>query len=408
MKMYRNNLRTSLDSLRSNRVRTFWTMAGIIIGVTSVILTIGIGQGVKLQVDGQLQKFGKDLIVVQPAELTAGKGNSVLSDLAITGELTSKDIEVVNKAKGVALSAPLTIAGSGVKSDNGTYSEGFVIGTTSDLPSLLNQSVEYGSFLDETTSNGNSAILGKDAADKMFNQNVPLGHTFTFNGREFIVIGIFNDFHSSPLSQQTNFDNAIFISHEAAEDVTKGTAPTYRIFAKGSDSNNVPEVAANIEAAVKKAHGGGNDVAVMHGDKSIDSSNSVLLLLTKLVAGVAAISLLVGGLGIMNVMMVSVTERMHEIGIRKAVGATNSQIMHQFLMESSLLSFVGAVLGVGFSYAIAALLKIYTDIHPSISLITVLVVVLASLMIGMIFGTFPAVKAARKDPIEALRSSGNL
>ena len=408
---HHNNFTTSLDSIRCNKSRSFLTMLGIIIGVSSVILIIGIGQGVKNQVSGQLHHFGKDLIVIKPSQIKAGGINkesaSLLSDLSVAGYLSAKDVSTVKHAKSVSLSAPLTIVAGAVNTENGLYSKGYVISTSPDLSSLLNQSMEFGTFLSDDDAGSNTAVIGKSAAEEMFNESVPLGRSFTFHGREFIIRGIFNDFNNSPLSTQANFDNAIFIPNDVANEITNNTAPTYQILAKGSGMSGSTAAANSIKQDLNKTHGGQSNISVLMGNESVIASDSILNLLTKLVAGVAAISLLVGGLGIMNVMLVSVTERMHEIGIRKAIGATNAQILHQFLLESSLLSLIGAFIGVCVAYTAELLLKVYTDLKPAISIEVVLAVTLISLAIGILFGTIPALKAARKDPIEALRS-GNL
>jgi putative ABC transport system permease protein len=382
-------------------------MLGIIIGVASVILVVGIGQGVKNQISGQLHHYGKDIIVVHPAQIKPGGANkastSLISDMSVTGYLSSKDVQTVKSSKGVVASAPLTIVGGAVKGENGLYSGGYVIGTSADLSSLLNQSMDFGTFLGEDDMGSNTAVLGKDAAEEMFKVNIPLGHSFVFHGREFVVRGVFNDFNSSPLSTQANFDKAIFIPYDVADQITNNTAPTYKIIAKGGSGKDATTTANEIKSNLDKTHGGQSNMSVLVGNQNAVTSDAVLNLLTSLIAGIAAISLLVGGLGIMNVMMVSVTERMHEIGIRKAIGATNAQILHQFMLESSLLSVIGGVIGIGVAFIVSGLLRVYTNLEPSISLELVLLATFTSLLLGVVFGTIPALQAARKDPIDALR-----
>lgn len=163
-------------------------------------------------------------------------------------------------------------------------------------------------------------------------------------------------------------------------------------------------VVARLKQALNKAHGGQSGLAVMSGNQNLTSSDNILELLTRLVAGVAGISLLVAGIGIMNVMLVSVTERRHEIGIRKAVGATNRQIMGQFMIEAGVLSLCGGIVGIVLAFIINGALRTLTDLEPVISWQIVLLASGVSLLVGIIFGTLPAIKAAYKDPIEALRS----
>jgi len=402
----RGHFKAGIDSLRGAKFRSFWTMLGVIIGVTSVITVVSIGEGIKQQVGKQIHHLGQNVITVRPDQLRtdAGSDSTIISGLSVSGPLGVKDIETIKHTKGVAASAPLTIVGGSVRSENGAYKNGFVIGTGGDLPGLLNQSMAYGTFFSDEDEGLNVAVVGQHASEAMFNTDVPLGRSFKFHGEDFIVRGVFNQFTTTPLSQQADFNNAVFIPNDIAERLSKNTAPTYAVLARANNARQTTTVANNIGRALDKDHGGQSGFAVMSGNQNLAASNGILNLLTRLVAGVAAISLLVGGLGIMNVMLVSVAERMHEIGIRKAVGATNRQIMSQFMIESSLLSLVGGVIGISLAVVIDLVLRALSSLQPSISWQIVVIATGVSLLVGVIFGTFPAVKAARKDPIDALRS----
>ncbi|HEX4775099.1 MAG TPA: ABC transporter permease [Candidatus Saccharimonadales bacterium] len=404
----RGHLKAGLDSVRGAKVRSFWTMLGVVIGVASVITVVSIGEGIKGQVSGQIHHYGKNLITVRPAQLqpsgSSGQNLGVITGLNLSSPLTDKDVMAVRDAKGVQASAPLTITPGSIKGETGSYGDGFVIGTTQDLPSLLNQSLSYGDFWNESDSDSNVAVVGQHAAQKMFNVDVPLGHSFTFHGQQFVVRGIFNQFVTTPLSQQVDFNNAIFIPNDVAENLTNSTAPTYAILARGATDQQVAMVAKNVTSAMVQAHGSNNGFEVLSGNQNLAVNDTILNLLTRLIAGIAAISLLVGGLGIMNVMLVSVSERLHEIGIRKAVGATNRQIMSQFMVEATALSLAGGLIGILISFLIDLALRAWTTLQPNISWQIVVIASGVSLLVGVIFGTIPAAKAARKDPILALRS----
>jgi ABC-type antimicrobial peptide transport system permease subunit len=405
----KGHLKAGVDSVRSAKLRSFWTMLGVIIGVTSVITVVAVGQGIKQQIGGQLHRFGSDLITVRPGQLhtTLDTGNNafnLLTGLSVNAPLTSRDIAAVRGVKGVGASAPLTVVNGTVKAPNGVYRGGLVLGTTPDLPSLLNQSLAYGAFLDDLDMGSNVAVLGQGAVDEMFDEDVPLGRSFNFHGQQFIVKGIFNPFSASPLSQQADFNQAIFIPNDVAKSLSKDTAPTYAIMARATTKAQTTKVAEAIETTLNKIHGDQHNFEVLTGSQTLASSNSILNLLTRLIAGVAAISLLVGGIGIMNVMLVSVAERTHEIGIRKAVGATNRQILGQFMVESSVLTVAGGIIGIGLAFLVEVGLRLTTDLKPVISWQSVLIASSVSLLIGVVFGSVPALKAARKDPIDALRS----
>lgn len=405
----RGHLKAGLDSVRGAKLRSFWTMLGVIIGVTSVITIVGIGEGVKQQVSGQIHHLSKDLITVRPDQVRPGGGSgtdaTLLSSLNINSSLSDKDITTVARTKGVAATAPLTIVAGQVRGgDSGAYNDGFVIGTTSSLPSLLNQSVAYGAFLSDDDVGSDVAVLGSHAATELFNENVPLGRSFTIHGQQFIVRGIFNDFNDAPLSQGADFNNAIFIPNDVAGMLTNHAAPIYQILARPTDTRHAAATAANIQKALDKAHGGQSNLSVLEGNQNLAASNYILDLLTRLIAGVAAISLLVGGIGIMNVMLVSVAERIHEIGIRKAVGATDRQILSQFMIEASVLTLSGGIIGIGLAFLIDLGLRLATHLQPVISWQVVALATGVSLLVGIVFGSFPAFKAARKAPIDALRS----
>jgi putative ABC transport system permease protein len=405
--VHHGHLKSGLDSLRGAKLRSFWTVLGVIIGVTSVITIVSIGEGIKQQVGGQIHHLGQNIIIVRPTQLIGGSGanseTNAISGLNVTSQLNVKDIDVISRTPGVTASAPLTVLSGTARGDR-SYNGGFVIGTTSDLPGLLNQSMTYGGFFSSDDNGGNVAILGQHASEELFNEDVPLGRTITFHGQSFIVQGIFNQFTSAPLSQQADFNNAIFIPNDVAESLSKNTAPTYEVLARPDSARHSAGVITRLEQALNKAHGGTSGLAVISGNQNLTSSGNILELLTRLVAGVAGISLLVAGIGIMNVMLVSVTERRHEIGIRKAVGATNRQIMGQFMIEAGVLSLSGGIVGIVLALIINVALRVATDLQPVISWDIVLLASGVSLLVGIVFGTLPAIKAAYKDPIEALRS----
>lgn len=400
------HIRAGLDSARGARVRNFWTMFGIIVGVASVITVVGIGQGIKTQISNQIHHFGKDLIIVQPISNNTGQSKAnLLTGTSYVGSLSGKDLTAVVSASGVGKSAPLSLASGTVRTDSHAYTDGVVIGTTADLPALLNQSMAYGDFLTKDDVGHNVAVIGEFAAQKIFNDAVPLGRTFSFRGQEFIVHGIFNQFDATPLSQQVDFNKAIFIPYDVAASLTDNTALTFEILAKPVDTKQVIAVTTNIKQALNTIHNGESDISVLLQSQNLAGNNVIVDLITRLIAGVAAISLLVGGVGIMNVMIVSVSERMHEIGIRKAVGASNRQILSQFIIEATFLSFMGGIIGIIVAFVIDLGLRLTTALRPEISWQLVAIATGVSLIVGIVFGSLPAFIAARKDPIEALRSN---
>lgn len=406
----KGNIKTAINSVRASKWRSLLTMLGIIIGIVSVVTVVSIGEGIKQQVLTQINQRGEDLITIRPGQLVnRDKGGQItgvnlFSGFTNTGTLVDSDIEVVQKTKGVETAVPLSIVAGQINHMEESSTSATVIGTTAALPDVLNQEIEFGAFFPESDENQNGAIIGTNVAENIFGNEVPLGESFTFQDREFIVRGVFQEFENALFSLDTDFNNAIFIPYPVAQELTQNNAPIYEILAVAEESASASTVAAGIKENLQAAHGNQEDFTVLKQDESLGVTNNILNLMTMLIAGVAAISLLVGGIGIMNVMLVSVTERLHEIGIRKAIGATSRQIMSQFLIEATVLSVLGGIIGVLVALLVNFLIRVTTNIEPVISWQVVLIAAGVSLAVGIVFGTAPALKAAQKDPIEALRN----
>lgn len=404
----RGNVRMALASIRGAKWRSMLTMLGVIIGIVSVVMVVGIGEGVKQSIAHQVDQFGKDLITVRPGNVKTDRGHGITStDLffglnSVSG-LTGRDLAVVKKSEHVRVAAPLSLVPGEVKAGNRTLAQSLVIGTNAGLPAALNRNIPYGDFFDPKDESANVAIIGRHVAQTLFDDYVPLGQSFTFRGHTFIVRGMFDDFKTTPLAPAANFNDAIFIPYKVAEKITGNSVQMYSILAKPDKPQNTRAAIVAVNSALLKAHGGERDFSVLDQKSNLAASSDVLSLITTMIAAIAAISLLVGGVGIMNIMLASVTERTHEIGVRKAIGATNRQILNQFVMESAVLSLVGGIVGVVISLVSVLLLRLYTSLRPVISWEAILIATGASLIIGLIFGVTPAIKAARKDPIEALR-----
>jgi len=408
----RSNIKMALSSVKSNKWRSFLTMLGIIIGITSVVTVVSIGEGIKHQVNGQISQLGSDLITVRPGELvqrdSSGSINGVnfLQGSNSFGSLTQNDMNVVAKTKDVQQAVPLALVNGVVKVEGLKGSSPLVLATTSDLPKLLSQSIAGGSFFEsDTSAEPYVAVIGANVAQKLFHQRMPLGSSFEFLGQQFFVQGVFNKFDTPPLSLSTDFNDTIFIPYTTAQMLTQNNTQLYEVLAKPTDPAQLGTVVKNISDSLTNEHQGQQKFTVLRQDEGLAVTNNVLDLLTRLIAGIAAISLLVGGISIMDVMLVSVAERMHEIGIRKALGATNRQILTQFLTEASVLSVLGGLIGVVVSLAIAFLIGSFSPLTPVVTWQIVLLATGVSLVVGIIFGTAPALKAARKDPIDALRNN---
>lgn len=403
--LMRSHVRMAMGSLKNAKGRSILTMLGIVVGVVAVITTIAIGEGVKRQVSHQVKGLGSDLITVRPGRISANEKNQI-HDIALpilysASTIKDTDVEVVRQTAGVASIAPISyFTGTAIHED--VKNDSFVmIGTTYELPELITQKVSYGTFFGAGDGNKHFAVIGKRVAEVLFNENVPVGKMFTIRGQEFVVRGVLDEFETSPISIIPDYNRAIFIPYSVAAQLTEGNAKISQLIIK--PKKDVAATATAVKTSLLKAHKNEEDFTVLRQDEMLAVTNRVFNLLTAMISAIAGISLFVAGIGIMNIMLVSVTERTHEVGIRKAIGASNPQILGQFLTEAIVISIFGGLLGIGLSYGAVAVITILTDLTPVITWPVVALASGVSLIVGSIFGIAPAIKAARKDPIQALR-----
>ena len=407
MSKYAGNVNMAIQSLRAARWRSWLTMFGIIVGIVSAVTVVSIGEGIKHQISGQINHLGENILTIRPG--TVSENNAPLQSLtdlinpSTNSVLTSNDLNVIQKVSNVSSVVPLSIVPGPIQigSSNPNIT---VIGTNDAFPSVLNQTVEYGEFFNPNDVNPDVAVIGNNLATALFGTSAPLGQSFTFRGQQFDVVGVLNSFNTPPLSINADFNNAIFIPYQVADQLEQGTAPLYEVLAKVSSSPLTSVTKQNITVALKAAHGGVVDFSVLTQAQTLNVTSRVLNLLTDFIGAVAAISLLVGGIGIMNVMLVSVTERTHEIGIRKAIGATNKQIRSQFITEAVVLCIVAGLAAIIISLLINASLRVVTSLQPAISWQIMVLSMIVAVVVGIVFGSIPALKAAHKEPIDALRN----
>ncbi len=409
--MIKTNFSMAIASIMRSKWRSFLTMLGIIVGVISVVMIFSLGEGIKHQVSSQLGDLGSDLVVVRSGKLINRDTDGGIASInwsAAFGQstLTEQDYDSLKKLESLRAVAPLTPVLGVVESDSGTPvdANSVVLATTPQIRDVLNQDVESGEFFTTPDSNKNVVVLGPAVAAKLFGEDSPVGHTITIRGVPFIVRGVMPISKPSPLSiASSDFNQALFIPYPAAKALVGGSLPIREIHLKLASETNTKVAVAEINAAMLESHGRTEDFTVLEPKDFIGVVDKAFKLFTTFIGAVAAISLIVGGIGIMNVMLVSVSERTHEIGIRKAIGATNQQILGQFMVEALMLSFFGGLFGIIGSVLCGALIRYYTELKPVFVPQVIAVAVLTATGVGIVFGIAPAIKAARKDPIRALR-----
>lgn len=406
--MFVDNVKIAFQSLNSSKWRSFLTMLGVIVGVVSVVVTVSIGEGIKHQVTNQINELGADLITVLPGNDINSSESSLFKRLNLLpdfggGSFSVRDLTIVGGTQGVREAVPMSLITGQVSAGGQTYGNDLIVATTDGLPDVLNEGVEAGQFFAPQDNNNDVAVIGENVAQQLFHEPTPVGSSFQIRGQTFIVDGVFGQFVTNPLLPISNYNNAIFIPFGVGASLSGGSPQIYQIYVKPNNVKGTDQVAQNIQQSLSHERGGETNFTVLDQKQDLAIANETLTLLTGLIAGVAAISLIVGGIGIMNIMLVSVTERTREIGVRKAVGATNKQVFSQFLIESSAIGLMGGFIGVIISIGIDVALGILTSLKPAITAPIVLLAVGIGLVVGVIFGVMPAVRAARRNPIESLR-----
>lgn len=399
------NLKIAINNLRATKMRTALTVLGIIIGVASVTAIFAIGEGAKNAVRGQITQLGNDIITIRPGRAVLQNTNAWLSSGILptysSSTLTEHDLESTVEVSHVKAAAPLMFI-TGSIGNNHTAS-GTIIATTPELSSALSLSMRSGEFLSHQTSR-QTVVLGQDLAIQLLGSDVAIGQKVQLRGQEFTVIGILKKFESSiAVSNTVDLNRSAFVSIEAGKSFNQGIAQIQQITVKADDRNQTSGIASEVQKKILANHGGEEDFSVLRPEEALQLTDQLFHALTAFISAVASISILVGGIGIMNIMLVSVTERTREIGIRKAVGATNRQILTQFLIESLVMTVLGGVLGVFVGYGSAFIVGSYLGFVPGFTAWILLSAMAIALGVGLLFGAWPAIKAARKDPIEALR-----
>ncbi|EHQ91947.1 ABC transporter permease [Desulfosporosinus youngiae] len=398
------SIRVSLRALRANKLRSALTMLGIIIGVAAVIAMVGIGNGATASITSQIQGMGSNLLTISPGQTNTGGVNGGAGSSA---SLTMTDVSKIKVGGAVKAVAPLTSTNAQVVLGSGNTSAS-INGTTADYEIIRNVTMARGRFItqEDVNSSARVAVLGPNVVEALMgdaNADI-VGKNIKINNVPFQVIGVTTATGSTGFQSNDDLITAP-ISTIQARLIGKKTVRSILVSATSEDLMQTAQ--DEITAALRKAHkiqdGKENDFRIQNQADMLETMQSVTQTMTMLLGGIAGISLLVGGIGIMNIMLVSVTERTREIGIRKAIGAKGRDILLQFLIEAVVLSILGGGIGIALGYGGANLAGKVLAMDTSISVTSVFMAFGFSAAIGIIFGVFPARKAAAMDPIDALR-----
>jgi len=403
------NLAIAMQALRVNKMRSILTMLGIVIGVAAVIAMIAIGNGAQQRLQEQIASLGSNLLIVVPGSIIQSGARLGAGNAQTLTELDARAI--LNEIPDVAFAAPLTRSNAQVVFGNTNWATS-IHGVYNDYFDVREWNLAEGRFFDqgEITRFGKVAILGKTVSSQLFGEDNPVGQVVRIRGIPFEIIGLMETKGQS--SQGQDQDDVIFVPLTTGRNRLFGEprgriARVGTIMIKAQEGASTQEVEARITELLRQRHriapGMENDFQIRNLTEILKTQEAASKVMSMLLAAVASVSLLVGGIGIMNIMLVSVTERTREIGLRLAVGARGRDIMMQFLVEAMTLATLGGAIGVLLGVLISWLVAYIANWSISLNLLSIILAVGFSAAIGIFFGYYPAKKAAKMQPIEALR-----
>lgn len=400
--MYKESFLMAWASLIANKMRSILTMLGIIIGVVAVIALVSIGNGVKQDIQNSISSLGSNLLMVMPG---APRTPGVRPSQGSMKSLKVSDYQAISKLDGVKAASPYT-ANSYVsiyQSKNWTTT---VSGVSSNFQDVNNWTMSEGRFISSKNVENRErvAVVGQTVVKNLFAGDDPVGKEIRVKNIPFRVIGVLNSKGNGTMGNDQ--DDVIFIPYTTAMERVEGVDYLRMVYVVASDDNGIDRLQSDIENLLRVRHGikdtNLDDFNIQNMKSIMETMEQTTGTLTLFLGAVAAISLVVGGIGIMNIMLVSVTERTREIGIRKALGATYFVIVTQFLIEAVVISLMGGLIGIALGIGASKLIGLASGMSTVISVPTIILSFAFSMAIGLVFGIYPARKAAKLNPIDAL------
>lgn len=403
--LFKTHLRLARASVKQNRTRSFLTCLGIAIGIASIVLILSLTGSISNLIKGEVKDIGADLVVVRPSRSKDTVTNFIeeltMANSFEKSSLSLVDVSSVSAVEGVTAVAPIAISTNTLKNEENTIPSATIVGTTPDFNVIEPLALKYGVFLNNKNTDS-AVVIGHNLALHLYNSSNPIGRTLSFLGRRFIITGVLDEIDEGVNFDNVDFNNVLFMNIETMEDLMD-SVQIQQINIRVLNTSILEPVAENIGKTLKENRFGDTNFSVAYGDAITHPASNLLNIISGMLALVAGISLVVGGIGVMNIMLVSVSERTHEIGIRKAVGASAHNILMQFMFEALILSNLGSILGIFLGYLLAFLVSVFTPFGPYISWEIIAITIVTTVGVGILFGTYPAFKAARKKPIDSLR-----
>lgn len=406
MRLLLNHIQNARQSIKSNQLRSFLTMLGITIGVASITTILALSAGANKIVGDQVDALGGNITVIRPGvaqDDELGELGSITSDTQFAASsLTDADIAAIEAIPNVKAVAPLMVLRGSVKGTSDGPANTPIVATNANLATVSSLEVSEGQFLDPTLT-PTTAVIGAQLSIDLFGTEQSIGKTVKVKGESFTIIGVLKRLNDPINYNNVDFDAAVIINLDSGRALNQGASHLQQLNVQSTSIADLQGVITEINKALLKTHFGQADFTVLSGDQIAQPTSRIFTAIAGVSIAIAAISLIVGGIGIMNIMLVSVAERTREIGIRKALGATNGDIVWQFLIESLALSIGGGIGGYILGYALAFAISTFLTFDPALNWQIALVAAGVSMLIGVIFGLYPAIRAAHRDPISALR-----
>jgi len=393
--------RVAFEAILSNKVRSGLTMLGVIIGVLAVILLVSIGEGARLYITKELTGLGTNLLIITPGKTTTSGGFHPPSAGTVR-KLTYDDSLALRRRAWLLTDAVPIVLGTGKVKYQNRGRDTTVIGTTAEFERVRNLFVDTGSYVTQADvdSKAKVVVVGRKVKDELFGEENALGRVVMLSDARYRVVGVMR---KKGMSLGWDVDDVVFIPVTSGQELFD-TDSIFEIIASTPRAEDTDRAIAQIKDILIRRHAHKEDFTIQTQGALLSTMNTILGVLTAVLGGIAGISLLVGGIGIMNIMLVSVRERTREIGIRKALGARKQDILWQFMIEAVTLSAAGGVIGIVLGVGLALLIPVFVDVLPtSISVWSILTAFFFSGAVGVFFGVYPARRAALQDPIQALR-----
>lgn len=400
------HIRSARQSLHATRMRTALTVLGITIGIASITLILSLSSGITKVVSNQVDALGGNIAIIRP-----GIPSKDINDLTnptpyqgfATSTITQRDAQDIAALDNVSATAPIMVINGTVKADKTAPDHTPIVASSPDLISIANISMRDGQFIDSVT-NRDTAVIGNQLSVDLFGTDNSIGRTFKIREQSFTVIGVLKRTNDPINFNNINFDNAAIISLESGKALNRDVAQIQQINVRASSVDTLPGVMNSISNLLDKNHDRQKDYTILSGNDIAEPTNQLFLMIGSVTTAIASISLIVGGVGVMNIMLVNVAERTREIGLRKAVGASNGNIIGQFMAEALIMSLLGGVIGYVIGYLLAFIISSsFLTFDPAFTWQIAATALGVSLIVGGLFGLYPAIRAARKDPIESLR-----